>query len=155
MAPSNGWSGALRSVTAGGAVCRVIVPRSLIEAHSIRNPQPATGNLFVVVFRPEARVLVQERERLERLHPIEEQHAIQVVVLVLDDARRKLFELHVEGLAVAIEATHAHATVARHLAADVRDAQAALPVLDEIAADGGDLGVYDGVRDNLGLAGAR
>src|SRR4029079_6709569 len=111
MAPSNGWSGALRSVTAGAAVCRLIVPRSV--------------NLFVLVFRPEARVLVQERERLERLHAIEEQHAVQVVVLVLDDAGRKRFELHVDGLAVAIEAAHAHATVARHLAADVRDAEAA------------------------------
>ena len=43
----------------------------------------------------------------------------------------------------------------RHLAADVGDAQAAFPVLDELAADGGDLGVDDRDRHDLGLAGPR
>ena len=40
--------------------------------------------------RPVARVLVEERQRLERPHPIEEQHAVEVIGFVLDDARREI-----------------------------------------------------------------
>src|SRR6266576_3377782 len=43
--------------------------------------------LLVPILRPIARVLVQKRQRVERAHPIEKQHAVEVIVLVLDDAR--------------------------------------------------------------------
>ena len=54
-----------------------------------------------LVLAPVARVLVQERQRLERLHPIEEQHAVEVIGLVLDDARRKIVRAQLDAPALA------------------------------------------------------
>ena len=140
MAPSNGWAGALRSVTAGGAVCRLMACRvqSSDLTQSVR-PTTYSSSSFA-----------QKREYSSRNASVSNDFIrsknstpFRWSFSCWTTRAGKLFELHVDGLAVAIEAPHAHAAVARHLAADIRDAQAAFPVLDEIAADGGDLGVHD------------
>src|SRR5580765_2274641 len=113
MAPSKGCAGALRSVTTGGAVCRRVAmpPPSFVTRPSVLR------RLLVLVLGPEARILVQECERFERLHPVEEQDAIQVVVLVLEHARLEVLELHVERLAVAAKAPDTNAAIPGHLPA--------------------------------------
>ena len=72
------------------------------------------------------------RRRLDPLqggrvgHPVGEQDAVQVVDLVLKDARQIVGRLDPELLAVEILRAHRHAVVARHLADPAGDAQAAL-----------------------------
>src|SRR5688572_24019041 len=63
---------------------------------------------------PVAAELVEERQRLERLHSIEEQHAVEVIGLVLDDARGETARLHLEALAAAIVGAHEDLSRARH-----------------------------------------
>ena len=84
-------------------------------------------------FGPVARVLVEKRQRLERLHPIEEQHAVQVIGFVLDDPRWEIVRAQLEAFAVPIERAHLDLARPRHAAADVRNAQTAFPVLDDVA----------------------
>ena len=43
----------------------------------------------VVVFAPEARIFVEECERVERLHAIEKEDAVEVVGFVLNNAARQ------------------------------------------------------------------
>src|SRR6185503_6015698 len=57
----------------------------------------------VLVLGVEPRVLVEEGERLEGRHAIEEQHAVEVIGLVLRDARGKTLERQLDGAAGAIE----------------------------------------------------
>ena len=61
--------------------------------------------VLVVVALPGvvARVLLEIGQRLEAAHAIEEQDAVEMIGLVLDDARREILELELEALAVAIE----------------------------------------------------
>ena len=54
-----------------------------------------------LVLGPVPRVLVQERQRRERAHPVEEQDAVEVVGLVLDDARLEILEGELDALALA------------------------------------------------------
>ena len=58
--------------------------------------------------------------------PVEEQHAVEVVELVLEGAGRQPEPDLVVLRAVAVEPAHADADVAVDLAAQVRDRQAAL-----------------------------
>ena len=53
------------------------------------------GLVFVVP--PVLRVLVEVRQRLESLHPIEEQHAVEMIVFVLHDARGKIGERQLDA----------------------------------------------------------
>ena len=53
------------------------------------------GLVFLVP--PVLRVLVEVRQRLEGLHPIEEEHAIQMIVFVLHDACGKIGELQLDA----------------------------------------------------------
>ena len=46
-----------------------------------------------------ARILFEVGQRLEAAHAIEEQHAVEMIGLVLDDARREILELELEALA--------------------------------------------------------
>ena len=67
-----------------------------------------------------------------------------MIGLVLDDARREIrAALQLDALAVAVERAHLDLARPRHAAADVGDAQAAFPVLDDVAADRRDLGIDD------------
>src|SRR6185503_5518477 len=84
-----------------------------------------------LVLAVETRVLVQERQRLERFHPIEKQHAVQVIGLVQDDARWKAMRAQLNPSALPIERADLDLTRARHAPADVGDAQAAFPVVDD------------------------
>ena len=76
-------------------------------------------------------------------------HAVEMVGLVLRHARREVLQRNLHGLAFAVERAHGDVGVARHHAADVRDAEAAFPALGWSVADGHDLRVDDG--DGLGL----
>ena len=111
----------------------------------------ASGFSSGSIFDPVARVLVEEGQRLERPHPIEEQHAVEMIGLVLDDARRKIVRAQLDALAVPVERAHLDLARPRHAAADVGDAQAAFPVLDDVGADDGDLGVDDRERRRFRL----
>ena len=64
--------------------------------------------LLAVTFvpAPVAAELVQERQRLERLHPVEEQHAVEVIGLVLDHARREAARVDLDPLAAPIVGPH-------------------------------------------------
>ena len=57
-------------------------------------PRPST-----VFAAPVAAELVEERQRLEGPHPIEEQHAVEVIGLVLDDARGEATGFQLDPLA--------------------------------------------------------
>src|ERR1051325_8451904 len=85
-----------------------------------------------LVFRVVTRVLVEEGERFERLHPIEKQHAVEVIRLVQRHTGRKSPEREVDLAALAVEASQANLPRARHAAADVGNAETALPVFDDV-----------------------
>ncbi len=97
--------------------------------------------VFVVSRGVIARVLLEVGQRFEALHAIEEQHAVEMIGLVLDDARGEILQLELEALAVAIERRHLDVLRARHAAAHFGNAQAAFPALDRLIAD------HDGSRD--------
>ncbi len=78
---------------------------------------------------PEAAELVQECQRLERLHPIEEQHAVEMIRLVLHDAGGEPLHAHLQPAPLAIVGAHLDRGRARHLPANAGNAQAAFPVL--------------------------
>ena len=108
--------------------------------------------VIVVAARVIARELVDVGQRLERSHAVEEQDAVEVIGFVLDDAGRELAGLELDALALAIERADLDLERARHLAADVGNAQAALPALDDLLADDLDLGVDDRERPALASA---
>src|SRR5829696_262225 len=112
MAPSNACTGAFRRVTRGAAVPRLGMDKDIL----------------VSSIPPVLAVLVEECQRLQRRHPIEEEHAVEVIVLVLDDARLEAEELQLLSRALPIQPADPDARVARHSATDVRNAQASLPV---------------------------
>src|SRR5258705_7729588 len=101
---------------------------------------------LVFIFGVEPRVFLEERQRIHRLHPIEEQHAVEVIRLVLRDARGESLERQLDGAAVAIERADHDLRVAGNHPADIRDAQAAFPSLFNRRAVGKDLGVDDDGR---------
>src|SRR5206468_11894172 len=82
-----------------------------------------------LLLRPIARVFVEERQRLERPHPVDEQDAVEMIGLVLNDALTELARLDLDALAVAVVRAHLDLARPRHEAADLGNAQAALPVL--------------------------
>src|SRR5262249_35162806 len=88
-------------------------------------------------------------QRLERPHPIEEQYAVEVIGLVLDDTRREIVRAQFHPVPFAIHRPDANLPRARHTTADVGDAQASLPVLDDVAANDGDFGIDDDDRCDL------
>src|SRR6185369_11759661 len=97
--------------------------------------------VLFIALDPVARVLVQECQRLERPHPIEEQDPVQMIGFVLNDARRKIRGANFNLLAVPVEGAHFDFPKPGHAAADVGDAQAAFPVFDELVGDRSDLGI--------------
>src|SRR5687767_9521744 len=129
MAPSNACTGALRRVTRGAAVPRLGIENAMSVACQGLIP-------------PVLAVLVQEGQRLEGRHPVEEEHAVEVIVFVLDDARLKAGELQLLSCALAIQPPDPDAGVARDPAADVGDAQAPFPVRFFLTADRDDLRIH-------------
>src|SRR5215208_3487370 len=119
MAPSNACTGAFRRVTRGAAVPRLGMDKDIL----------------VSSIPPVLAVLVQECQRLERRHPIEEQHAVEVIVLVLDDTRLEADELQFLSRALTIQPADLDARVTRNPAANVGDAQAPFPVRFFLIAD--------------------
>ena len=61
---------------------------------------------FVVVSRVIARILFKVGQRIHRPHPIEKQHAIEMIGLVLHDTRGEILQLELEPLPVPIEGGH-------------------------------------------------
>src|SRR5215475_3837906 len=88
-------------------------------------------------------IFLEEGQRSKRFHAIEEQDPVQMVGFVLRHPRRKIAKRHLEPRAVASVAAQTDFPRTRHPAADVRNAQTAFPVLDDVVADGRDLRVYD------------
>src|SRR5687767_6076812 len=75
-----------------------------------------------------------------------------MIGLVLDYTRWKILQLELEALAVPIERRHRNVLRARHAAADVGNAQAALPALNRLVALDGDLGIDEHDRVTLAVA---
>src|SRR5258708_394459 len=98
------------------------------------------------ILSPIAGILFEKRQRLERSHAIEEEHAVEMVGFVLDDARRKIVRAQFHTLAVPIVGADADLTSARHASANVRNAETSFPVLDDVLADDGDIRVDDRER---------
>src|SRR3954449_2893369 len=90
---------------------------------------------------PEAAELVEERQRIERVHAVEEQHAVEMIGLVLDHARGEAAGAHVDAPSGAVVGLHLNLACARYFSPDVRDAEAALPILVSRVPDRRDLGV--------------
>src|SRR5687768_16893379 len=89
-----------------------------------RCARPRGRRLFFVLvsrLRPVTLVLLEEGERLERAHAIEEQHAVEVIGFVLNNPRGKTRRAEFDGTAVSIETFHRDLPRARHLTADVRN----------------------------------
>src|SRR5262249_61030690 len=95
-------------------------------------------NGSVARLSPEARVLVEEGQRLERRHSIEEEHAVQVIGFVLDHARRKIVRVQLEALGVAVQCSNLDLPGAGDAPADIGDAEAALPILHDVVANSRD-----------------
>src|SRR5688572_15384197 len=94
------------------------------------------------MFYPEAVVLLEVAQRFEGLHAIEEEDAVEMVELVLNDARWKPFRCESDRLAGPIERLHLDGRRSRHTAANVRDAQATLPAQLRGSTDQRDLGIH-------------
>src|SRR5207249_10607370 len=77
----------------------------------------------VRALEPVALELGQEGEALHRSHAVEVDLAVQVIELVLEDARVKALRRITERLAVAAERLDAEARPARYLATQVGDAE--------------------------------
>src|SRR5258705_262801 len=124
------------------------IPRPPPVTTDTLNSQPPTSNsqVSLLIFGVEPRVFLEERQRIHRLHPVEEEDAVEVVGLVLRDARRKILQRQLDGAAVAIERADHDLRVAGDHPADIRDAQAAFPSLFHRRAVGNDLGVDDDGR---------
>src|SRR5205823_3689125 len=99
--------------------------------------------ICTLIFYSVPGVLFQEGQRFERLHAIDEQDAVEMVAFVLEDARREFARVNVDTLAVAIEPAKLDLPGARHDTPNVRNAQAALPILERFAADRRDVRVDD------------
>src|SRR4051794_35928914 len=97
--------------------------------------------LGYVAAAPVTAVFLQERHRLERFHSIEEEYPVEVIVLVLDHARREVAGADLDAAPLAIVGLDPDLARARHAAADVGNAEAAFPILGLGVTDDGDLGI--------------
>src|SRR5437016_11723611 len=116
--------------------CNGRYPGRLPSVSSIRRCRPIrtwrrSGRRIrsVRALEPVTLELGQEGEALHRSHAVEVDLAVQVIELVLEDARVKALRRIAEQTPVAAERLDPEARPARHLAAQVGDAEAALPVL--------------------------
>ena len=98
-------------------------------------PERMPSLLVVLVLRPIAMVFVHERQRLERAHAIEEQHAVQMIGLVLNHSRRQPSGGELHPPALSIVRVDLDLVRSRHEPADVRNAQTAFPPLLDGLAD--------------------
>src|SRR5262245_45585716 len=74
---------------------------------------------------PVAAELLEVGQRLKVFHAIEEQHAVEMIGFVLDDAGSEILRRELEPFPPPIERADDDLARARHLAPDVRDAQTA------------------------------
>jgi len=93
----------------------------------------------MTLLQPVPRKLLQEGEGSEVFHAVEIDFAVQMIELVLDHARVKAVGFEVELVAFSIESLNVNALVAWHAAAQVRNAEAALPVFFGFIGQGCDL----------------
>src|SRR5437773_1706356 len=103
-------------------------------ARPIPRPPPVTRIVGMLLLHPVAGVLLEEGQRLERLHPVDEQDAVEVIGFMLDDARGEAVRADLEARAFAIVRPHGDLAGARDASADVGNAEAAFPVLDDLRA---------------------
>src|SRR5918995_6081540 len=108
-------------------------PRSRSASSSTRCSTTRSAEAFVQRLGPRdervavvARELLPGREGARVAYPVEEQHPVEVVELVLEGAGGQALARLLALGAVAVEPSHADAHVALDLAAQVRDRQAAL-----------------------------
>src|SRR4051812_35403584 len=106
---------------------------------SVSRPSARWRRSGSLVFDPVAGILVEEGQRLQRPHPIEEQDAVEMIGLVLDDAGGEVAGVELDAFAASIERADFDHARPRHPAANVRNAQAPLPVFDAVGADRRDL----------------
>src|SRR5258707_12827550 len=82
---------------------------------------------------------------------VDEQDAVEVVDLVLEDARQPIAGLDLDGLAFAVEGFDGDGFVAQDVAGIARQRQAALGPIHHLLPAGHDLGLDDDVQLLLGL----
>src|SRR5215467_3181888 len=82
-------------------------------------------------------------QRFQVRHPIELDLAHQVVELVLDDAGEKTFSRNLDLRSVATERVNAQFTPPRNTAAEIRNTEAALPILDKFFIEYRHLRIHD------------
>jgi 8-oxo-dGTP diphosphatase len=74
-----------------------------------------------------------------------------MILLVLEDSRGKIVGAQLDPIALAVQRTNPDLPRARHLAANVGNAQTTFPVLHDIAADDDNLGIDDGERFRIAV----
>src|SRR6185503_16881974 len=100
--------------------------------------------------------LVLKTERRHVLDSLRIEDAVEVIALVLDDARVKAFDGTVDRSALLVEAAIAQSDIPRHETAHAGDAQAALPSLLTLGVEELDLRIDEhGQRYGLGVRIAR
>src|SRR3954454_6144074 len=96
------------------------------------NASADRGVVRVVLAAQVLSPLVDVAESTEVPHAVEEDDAVQVVELVLDDAGLEAADRIVDGAPLPVETLHADSRVARYDAAQVRDREASFPVVDQL-----------------------
>src|SRR4051812_38056148 len=99
-----------------------------------------TADLYALLF-----LLIREPVEGRGIGAVDEQHAVQMVHLMLENPGEPLLRLDADLLPVAIQAAHQHLLRARHVSLEARDAQTALRS-DDVAFPPDKLGVDDRVR---------
>jgi integrase len=94
--------------------------------------------------------LLDEGQAAHVGHAVEVDVAVEVVALVLDDAREEVLGLEGEGIAMAVEGIELQPLESRHDASEIRYGEAALPAGLALVAEGRHDGVHEHEEGHLG-----
>jgi hypothetical protein len=100
--------------------------------------------------------LGNKAQRFKGPHAIDEEHAVQMIVFVLNDSRREIACAKLDSLGMTIQRPNGDLFRPRHQTANAGNAEASFPIFDCIGADGNDLRVdeHHGVADVVVLGAA-
>ena len=104
------------------------------------------SEIRILVLYPVSGVFIQERQRLERTHPIEKQDPIEVICFVLNHPGREALRMKFDPLTCPIEGPNLDLARPRDAAADVWNAETSFPSLVDLVSDRRDLRIDDDSR---------
>ena len=107
----------------------------------------------LLFIRPVAGEFLKVGERGQVAHAVEINFAVQMVPLVLNNARVKAGRDEVEFRAAAVLGAHADFFIARHAAPKFGNAEAAFPIFFHLLRKRLDLEIYQNGKRNRGLLG--